>query len=63
MNEDEIARERMIQEHVVCWPSVGTSSIAGDRIVALRLGVRMIGTVFRAWIRRRVITARPESHV
>jgi hypothetical protein len=58
-----IAREWAIHGPVVHWPSVGTSSIAWDRIVAVRLGVRMIVTVFRVWIRRRVITAQLASHV
>jgi glycosyltransferase involved in cell wall biosynthesis len=56
-----IARERIIQIPVNYRPRVGKSSVTGDRIVAFRLGIRMIITVLHHWIRRHAIAARLES--
>jgi glycosyltransferase involved in cell wall biosynthesis len=55
-----IAQERIIQVPINYRPRVGTSSVTGDRVVAFRLGIRMIGTVCLYWMRRRAIAARLE---
>ena len=56
-----IGDERIIQIPVNYRPRVGTSSVTGNRLVAYRLGIRMILTVLHFWLRRRSIAARLNS--